>query len=145
MTLALIWLTGICIFTMPGCSDDPVMSVAPTSPLTDDEAHRLAWAGAVNLGRGTPMRTAPTGSMQPILGGYEWCLVDTGVSWEDIEPGMIVAYRTDYHPLAVAHRVYRKQGDVLTMCGQSLDGVDPFPVHAADVVGVVVGVFYFER
>lgn len=141
--LILFWVLLVIQICLSGCSrSEPVLDVAPTSHLTDREAQEMAWACV--LQRGTPMQTARTGSMQPILGGKEWCVVDTSARWEDIEPGMMVVYRSQYSQLPVAHRVYRKQGNLLTMCGQSLDRVDPFPVHQEDVVGVIVAVIYYR-
>lgn len=77
--------------------------------------------------------------MAPLYGDNT-ILVITPIAFEDLEQGMIVAYRSKTGQ-RIVHRIQFKQGNKWIAQGINNSESDPEPVTEENLIGVVYGVF----
>ena len=87
-------------------------------------------------------RTAGQGggvSMAPLY-GENTVLVIQPIAFEDLEPGMIVAYRGP-DGVQIVHKLLRREGDSWVAIGINNETIDRMRVTRENLIGVVYGIF----
>jgi hypothetical protein len=130
---------------------DPPLYTFETPLLTQLSAE--AYAKAIG---GKCYRVADTHSMEPVLQGGDYIVVDTRIALEDVKLGQIVNYQADWAPPpapTVTHRAGLRDKDGLLVEGDNVHpDIDPrtgrdlhsearWRVTKASYVGVVVSIY----
>ncbi len=127
-------LAGFCLISCETIENDPV----PTS--TVDGGTTLSTARTVRWGLVGGMVTKGSGiSMAPIYGDNT-IFVITPIEFDDLETGMIVAYRNKWGD-QIVHQLMRRDGRRWVAKGLNNDRSDSEPVTRNNLVGVVYAVF----
>ena len=135
----LVWLLTA------GCADTterpPAATVSPSADVPVDQAwHDAKVVTARGPGR---MPAVGTGSsMQPVY-GEDTLLVINPIAYDDLRPGMTVAYRNQ-RGVRVVHRLVVKLADGWRIIGINNDRVDDDVVTRENLIGVIYASFNYD-
>ena len=135
----LVWLLTA------GCADTterpPAATVSPSADVPVDQA----WHDAKVVASRGPGRMPAVGtgsSMQPVY-GEDTLLVINPIAYDDLRPGMTVAYRNQ-RGVRVVHRLVVKLADGWRIIGINNDRVDDDVVTRENLIGVIYASFNYD-
>ena len=140
-------LVGLTLLsTIYGCfpkNDDPNVVYCDNAV----EAYESARGHAARIG-GRAFSVADTHSMEPLLYGGDFIVVDPKVSVTTVKPGRVITYYAQWQPAdapPVTHRITDRDGYGLLVAGDNVDGLDHpenrYRVTADNYVGVVTTIY----
>jgi hypothetical protein len=144
-TRALAGSLAVCLW-IAGCATaperPPAAAVSPSADVPVDQAwHDAKVVAARGPGR---MPAVGTGSsMQPVYGD-ETLLVINPIAYDDLRPGMTVAYRNQ-RGVRVVHRLVVRLADGWRIMGLNNDRVDEDVVTRENLIGVVYASFNYDK
>jgi len=109
-------LPVLALALLAGCAPKPDASIVlweQPSPQIAAEAHAREISGRA-------LWVQPTGSMEPMISGGDWIVVDYRLSFDTIRPGKIINYQAGWLPFpnpTVTHMAAAKSGDAWIMSG----------------------------
>jgi hypothetical protein len=138
--LVCLWMAG-CAATAdrPAAIREP--AVSPSADVPVDQA----WHDAKAVAARGPGRMPAVGtgtSMQPVF-GEDTLLVISPIAYDDLRPGMTVAYR-NRRGVRVVHRLVVKLADGWRIMGLNNDRVDDALVTRENLIGVVYASFNYD-
>jgi hypothetical protein len=119
----------------------PAATVSPSADVPVDQA----WHDAKVVASRGPGRMPAVGtgsSMQPVY-GEDTLLVINPIAYEDLRPGMTVAYRNQ-RGVRVVHRLVVKLADGWRIIGINNDRVDDDVVTRENLIGVIYASFNYD-
>jgi hypothetical protein len=116
-------------------------SVSPSADVNVDQAWRDAKAVAAR-GAGRLPAVGSGTSMQPVY-GEDTLLVISPISYDQLQPGMMVAYRNS-RGVRVVHRLVVKLADGWRIMGLNNDRVDADVVTPQNLIGVIYASFNYD-
>ena len=116
-------------------------AVSPSADVTVDQAWRDAKAVAAR-GPGRMPAVGTGTSMQPVF-GKDTLLVINPIAYDDLKPGMTVAYRNQ-RGVRVVHRLVVKLADGWRIMGLNNDRVDDAVVTRENLIGVIYASFNYD-
>ncbi|GHC04168.1 S24/S26 family peptidase [Cerasicoccus arenae] len=123
-----------------GCTlESSPNEVAPVSSLGYREAGRAAMI-VEDLGDGRISGPAEGTSMQPLYGKNAYLVINP-INYDELKPGMVVAYK-DLSGRKVVHALLAKEGKYWTVQGINNAFEDPDYVTPENLLGVVYGSFH---
>ena len=136
----LIWCAGCTTPSEPGRgARDP--AVAPSADVNVNQA----WRDAKTVAARGPGRMPAVGtgtSMQPLYGD-DTLLVINPIAYDQLRPGMIVAYR-NRRGVRVVHRLVVKLADGWRVMGLNNDRIDDDLVTPENLIGVIYASFNYD-
>lgn len=143
LAVSLLFLVLWAILMLCGCETTPnAKEDSPRSTLDARSAMRLA----SQFEYFNPDLTAGLGmgdSMAPLYGENTVILIGP-IEFEDLEPGMNVAYRNRRHQIVI-HQLVRKEGSAWVAKGINNPSEDREKVTRTNILGVVYTVVYSEE
>jgi hypothetical protein len=137
--LVLGWCGG-CASAPPASSKPAEPAVAPSADVNVNDA----WHDAKLVAGREPGRTPASGagsSMQPVY-GENTMLVISPIDYEQLRPGMTVAYM-NHRGVRVVHRLVQKLADGWQVMGLNNDRVDDDVVTRRNLIGVIYASFNY--
>jgi hypothetical protein len=130
---------------MAGCAGGPdavpAAGVSPSADVTVDQAWHDAKVVAAR-GKGRMPAVGSGSSMQPVYGD-DTLLVISPIAYDDLRPGMTVAY-CNQRGVRVVHRLVVKLADGWRIVGINNDRVDDDVVTRKNLIGVVYATFNYD-
>ncbi len=137
--LALCWCGG-CASPPSAPPKSPEPAVSPSADVNVNDA----WRDAKLVAGREPGRTPAVGagsSMQPVYGDNTM-LVISPIDYEQLRPGMTVAY-VNHRGVRVVHRLVEKLADGWRVQGLNNDRVDDDVVTRKNLIGVIYASFNY--
>jgi hypothetical protein len=128
-----------------GCSTVPEAPRESAVPPSADVNVNQAWRDAKTVAARGPGRMPAMGtgaSMQPVY-GEDTLLVINPIAFDQLKPGMIVAYR-NRRGVRVVHRLVVKLADGWRILGLNNDRVDDDLVTPENLIGVIYASFNYD-
>jgi hypothetical protein len=110
------WLPVLALLALAGCGPRPDKNIV----LWEQPAPQIAAQAHASEINGRAFLVLPTGSMEPLITGGDWVVVDLRVKYEQIQKGDIVQYQANWLPPTaptVIHMAAAKLGDKWIMDG----------------------------
>jgi hypothetical protein len=143
--MAGLLVAGLGIAGCAGTPDRPPAvrepAVSPSADVTVDQAWHDAKAVAAR-GPGRMPAVGTGSSMQPVF-GEDTLLVVNPIAYDDLRPGMTVAYR-NRRGVRVVHRLVVKLADGWRIMGLNNDRVDDAVVTRENLIGVIYASFNYD-
>ena len=131
-----------------GCATDPgagpagrELAVSPSADVNVDQAWRDAKAVAAR-GSGRMPAVGTGTSMEPVY-GEDTLLVISPIAYDQLRPGMMVAYRNS-RGVRVVHRLVVKLADGWRIIGLNNTRVDDEVVTPENLIGVIYASFNYD-
>ncbi len=138
----------VAVLGIAGCAGTPDRppavrepAVSPSADVTVDQA----WHDAKTVAARGPGRMPAIGtgsSMQPVFGEDTLLVIDP-IAYDDLRPGMTVAYR-NRRGVRVVHRLVVKLADGWRIMGLNNDRVDDAVVTRENLIGVIYASFNYD-
>ena len=141
VSLAGLLLCAACATTPEKLAVARDPTVSPSADVNVDQAWRDAKAVAAR-GPGRVPAVGSGSSMQPVY-GEDTLLVISPIAYEQLQPGMMVAYR-NHRGVRVVHRLVVKLADGWRIRGVNNERVDDDVVTPKNLIGVIYASFNYD-
>lgn len=138
--MTVLWTAGCA-----GAPERPHEAREPSVPPSTDVAVDQAWHDAKAVADRGPGRMPAVGtgsSMQPVYGEGTFLVINP-IAFDELRPGMIVAYR-NRRGVRVVHRLVVKLADGWRVVGLNNDRVDEDVVTRENLIGVIYASFNYD-